>query len=112
MTTDSDLPLGLPASLLARRPDISALAERMTAAAARVGVAWANRLPSLGISITGGWENDDANRLISSPFSLLAASLTGPVFDFGSRKASQRKAVAEYEQARLAYEQGVLVAFL
>ena len=111
MTTDSDLPLGLPASLLARRPDISALAERMTAAAARVGVAWANRLPTLGISITGGWENDDANRLISSPFSLLAASLTGPVFDFGSRKASQNKAVAEYEQARLAYEQGVLVAF-
>ncbi len=110
-TMPEKLPVGLPATLLQRRPDIRAAAQRLKAAAAKVGVAWSDRFPSLRIGLTGGWENDDVPHLFQSPFSYVMGNISGTIFDFGRRKRRWQASVAACEQARLAYEQTVLKAF-
>src|SRR5262249_42622125 len=46
-TTPPELPMGVPAHLLERRPDVLAAEQGVIGAGARVGVAVANRLPTL-----------------------------------------------------------------
>lgn len=111
MTVTGDIPVGLPSQLLLRRPDLRALQQKLKSSMAKVGVAYAERFPSLTISLTGGFENDDLPGLLKSPFSYVAGSLAGPVFQFGKKKARYKAALAACEQSRLAYEQGVLSAF-
>ena len=111
MLEAESLPMGLPSTLLQRRPDLRAAEAELRAAMADVGVAWANRFPSLSFNLSGGLENESLSRFFASPFSFIGGSLAGPVIDFGRRKARYKQAMAQYDQARLAYEQSVLNAF-
>ena len=47
-----EIPVGLPATLLARRPDVRQSEQLLHAATARVGVALASRFPYLDIGVT------------------------------------------------------------
>ena len=105
------IPLGVPSSLLERRPDLRASEQRLKAALADVGVAYSNQFPKLTIGITGGWENDEVKNLLSSPFTYLLGNITGTVFDFGRNKRRYKASIAAYEQARFTYEKNVLKAF-
>lgn len=105
------LPVGLPSTLLQRRPDVRQAEQNLRAAMAGVGIAYADRFPRLTISLTGGLENDALRGLINSPFSYAAGNLAAPLFAFGSKRAKYRAALAAYDQARLAYEQKVLEVF-
>ena len=46
------LPAGLPSALLQRRPDVQESEQRLRAAMAAVGIAYADRFPLLTISLT------------------------------------------------------------
>lgn len=105
------LPVGLPSTLLQRRPDVRQAEQNLKAAMASAGMAYADRFPRLTISLTGGLENDALKGLINSPFSYAAGNLTAPLFAFGSKRAKYRAALAAYDQARLGYEQKVLEVF-
>lgn len=105
------VPVGIPSELLLRRPDIRASSAQLAQAMAAVGVAHADRFPRLILSLTGGVENNEFKNLFESPFSYMAASLAGPVLDFGRKKKKYKAAVAAYDKARSAYEQTVLAAF-
>ncbi len=106
-----DVPVGLPSELLQRRPDLRASEQRLKAAMAGVGVAYANRFPSLRISLQGGIEAKELDEFFQSPYSYMVGSIAGALFDFGKRKRRYQAAIAAYDQARLAYEQNVIVAF-
>lgn len=108
---DYNLRVGVPSSLLTRRPDLRAAEMRLRGAMADVGMAYADRFPRFTITITGGVENNKLADLIKSPFSYVAGALTGPIFDFGKRKKKYEASVSAYEQARLEYEKEVLTAF-
>ncbi|MDE5584910.1 MAG: TolC family protein, partial [Muribaculaceae bacterium] len=54
----AQLPAGMPSDLLKRRPDIRAAEQRLKAAEANVGIAYADRFPSFSISLSPGLEND------------------------------------------------------
>lgn len=105
------LPVGLPSTLLERRPDIRAAEQQLKGALAACGVAYSNRFPRLRIAVTGGWENDEVANLFKSPFSYILGNITGTIFDFGRNKRKYKASIAAYEQARLNYEQCVLNAF-
>lgn len=105
------LPVGAPSTLLQRRPDVRASEQRLKAAMAGVGVAWADRFPRLTLSLTAGWENDRIEGYFESPFSLAAARIAAPLLGFGRKKAKYKAAVAAYDVARLGYEQKVLEVF-
>lgn len=105
------LPAGVPSDLLRRRPDIRAAEQRLKAATAAVGKAYADRFPSLVIGLNPGLENDQLKDFLRSPYSYIIGSVAGPVLDFGRRKKKYKAAVAAYEEARLDYEDVVLRAF-
>lgn len=105
------LPVGFPSELLQRRPDVRAAEQRLQAAMAAVGVAYADRFPRMTIDLTGGVENNDFKGLLRSPFSYVAETLTAPIFGFGRKKAKYKASVAAYDEARLNYEQKVLEVF-
>lgn len=62
MNTDAEfadsLPVGLPSGLLQRRPDVRSSEQRLRAAMASAGMAYADRFPRLTFNLTGGLEND------------------------------------------------------
>lgn len=105
------LPVGLPSSLLERRPDIRRAEQNLKAALASCGVAYSNQFPRLRIGLTGGVENDVIPGLLDSPFSYVLGNIAGTIFDFGRNKRKYKASIAAYEQARLSYEQCVLNAF-
>lgn len=105
------LPAGVPSDLLKRRPDIRAAELRLKAAVAAAGHAYADRFPSLNISLNPGLDNDRLKDFLRSPYSDVIGSLAGPLIDFGRRKKKYKAAIAAYEEARLDYEDVVLRAF-
>ncbi len=102
---------GLSSELLMRRPDVRADEQRLRAAMAGVGVAYADRFPRLSITLTGGLENDQLTGFLQSPYGYWSANLLGPIFDFGKKKAKYKAAIDAYDQAVYQYEQTVLTVF-
>lgn len=115
MNTDAEfadsLPVGLPSGLLQRRPDVRSSEQRLRAAMASAGMAYADRFPRLTFNLTGGLENDALSGFFRSPFSYVAGTLASPIFGFGRKQARYRAALAAYDEARLTYEQKVLTVF-
>lgn len=106
------VPLGLPAELLDRRPDLRQSELRLASATYGVGVAIADLYPSLSLTASGGTASDTLNNLISSETLVynLVANLVGPLFTGGQRRAAVDAAQARTEQAAGSYAGAVLQA--
>lgn len=110
LTLPDSLPVGLPSDLLKRRPDVRGAELRLQAAMANVGLKYADRFPSLRLTATGGWENDEVAHWLQSPYSYLLGNVTGSILDFGKKKRKYKAAIAAYDRARYDYEQCVIIA--
>ncbi|WP_054691330.1 TolC family protein [Desulfosarcina cetonica] len=109
-TLPSLIPLpatGLPADLLAARPDIRAAGLRLKAADWQVSAARTDRLPSITLSADAAFSSDTLDLLLGNWVSTLAASLTGPVFDAGYRSAEVDRTRAVADEYLTAYAQTV-----
>ena len=91
-----DVPPGLPAQLLLRRPDLRAAHLRLLAADSRVGQAVAGHYPSLTLSASIGASFDPTSLLWN-----LLGSLTAPIFEGMRIKAqvNQKKALLRLQLA-------------
>ena len=105
------LPVGLPSSLLERRPDVREAEQQLIAANAKVGVAYTSMFPNITLTGYLGTESDDLKGVLSTPYHFLSANLLQPIFAMGKNKARHRAAKAAYERATYAYEKAVLTAF-
>ena len=104
---------GLPASLLERRPDLSAANQNFQAATAQIGVTEAMRLPSLSLTGSGGLISNELNNLLdgkSWAYSL-GPQLSGPIFDAGRSKARVQAAQASAKVALATYQKAAQQAF-
>lgn len=115
--TQTDLPAliplpktGLPADLLAARPDVRAAGLRLSAADWLVSAARADRLPSLNLSADAAFSSTSLDLLFSNWMATLAASITGPVLDGGSRAAEVDRVRAQADQYLAAYAKTVAEA--
>lgn len=108
-----ELPLSLPSRLVAQRPDIRAAQEQLHAASADIGVATANMLPQLTLSVSGGSMATEIGQLFKSGngFWSVAGGLTQPLFQGGALLHRKRASEAAYEQAAAQYRSTVLSAF-
>ena len=108
----ADLPVSLPAKLVAQRPDVLAAEALLHAASAQVGVAVAARLPQLTLSGTAGNAAPQVSDFFTpgTNFWSLGAGLTAPVFDFGTLLHRERAARAAFDQAGAQYKVTVLAA--
>jgi len=108
----TEIPAGLPAALLLRRPDLRQSEQQLVAANANVGVAEAAFFPTISLTgMFGGLSPDLRQLLGKGQVWSIAAGLTGPIFQGGSLRSQERVAKAQFEQARLQYEQAVTNAF-
>jgi multidrug efflux system outer membrane protein len=107
------IPAGVPSTVLARRPDISAAQRSMMAAQTRVGVAEAAWFPNLALTAFGGYASPELGDLFkwSSRAWGVGALMSLPLFDGGRRKAGVQNAEAELDAALAGYREQVLVAF-
>ena len=99
---------GLPADLLARRPDVRAAGLQLHAADWRVSAARADRLPALRLSASASFDTNEIDLLFDNWMARLAGSLTGPIFDAGKRRAEVARARTLAEERLLAYRLKIL----
>lgn len=105
------VPLGLPAALLDRRPDLRQAEMQLESATFGVGAAVANLYPDLSLNASIGGSADAINDFNISDFVYnIVANLTGPIFTGGQRRADVDAARARAEQAAAAYGGSVLNA--
>jgi NodT family efflux transporter outer membrane factor (OMF) lipoprotein len=107
------VPLGVPAQLLERRPDIAAAERSVASSNAAIGVARAAYYPTISLTGAAGLQSSTmANLLESSSFYWTAAAAASEViFDAGKRKAVTQQAWANYRAGVANYRQTVLAAF-
>ena len=107
------IPVGVPSTLLQRRPDIVAAERRIAAANAQIGVARAAQYPSLTLGGSGGFEAGNGNilRASNSFWALGPLSAALAIFDGGARRARVRISRAQYDEAAASYRSTVLTAF-
>ena len=103
-------PLGVPADLLAQRPDIRAAGLRLNKGDWLVAAARADRLPALMLTADAGYSSSRFADLFDNWLANLAASISGPIFDAGARRAEVAKARAEADGLLAAYEETVITA--
>jgi len=113
LTLPGQLPVSLPSELVHQRPDILAAEAQLHASSARIGIATAQLYPNITLSagITASSLNGAA---LFSPAGLIwsiAAGLTQPLFDGGTRRAERRAALADFKATAADYRQTVLQSF-
>lgn len=107
-----EVPAGLPASLLERRPDLREAEQNLIAANANVGVAKANFFPTISLSGLFGGVSPQLSELTGMGKAwTLGGDFTGPIFTGGRLKNQYRASMAVRDQARIAFEKAVTNAF-
>jgi NodT family efflux transporter outer membrane factor (OMF) lipoprotein len=107
------IPVGLPTSLLERRPDIAAGERRVAEANDQIGIARAAYFPSLVIGATGGFTGTSITNWLNWPSRMWAVGpqLSETLFDAGRRRATSESATANYDGTVASYRQTTLTAF-
>jgi multidrug efflux system outer membrane protein len=106
------VPVGDPATLLRRRPDIRIAERELASATARVGVAVADLFPRVTFTGSAGYVAGDSGSLgdRGSDAYVLAPGISWGIFDLGNVQARIAGANWRKEGALLRYEQTVLQA--
>lgn len=108
---DIDITVAMPSLLLERRPDVIESYYNLVSTNYDIGVARAQRLPSLSLTGEGGLFDEVANSGDIKPIAWAAvAALTQPIFAFGKNKRNVAIAKQKNQIAYLAYEQSMLTA--
>ena len=96
---------GLPAQLLARRPDLRAAESRLRAALATTDATRASFYPSINLSGSLGGSSEELARLLSNPIAALGADLTLPFVQWRDMRRNIKISETEYEQAVIEFRQ-------
>jgi NodT family efflux transporter outer membrane factor (OMF) lipoprotein len=106
------VPVGLPSSLLERRPDVAAAEETMRLANAEIGVAFAGYFPAVSLNGLIGYSGNPfaAEFGPSNPVWSFGASLAHPLFNGGLTTAQVEAARQIYDADVATYRQTVLTA--
>ena len=107
------VPVGIPSTLLERRPDIAAAERAMAQENALIGVQVAAYYPVVNLSAVFGYVGNPIGSLIqlSNRVWSLGAAATDDVFEGGARSAAVAAAEAAYDESVASYRSTVLTAF-
>src|SRR5262249_29053415 len=86
--------------------------EELVSAKARIGIAKADFFPRLSLTAVFGAASPQLSAIAGGNATIwaVAGGLSGPLFNAGRTLGAYRASVAQWEQARLQYEQAVLTA--
>jgi len=107
------VPAGLPSELLERRPDVRQAEQQLAAQTARIGVAQAQRFPSLSLTGTFGAASTDMSDLLDGDSKIwdITGNFLSPIFNAGQNKRRVEVEKARTEQLLNQYQLTVLQAF-
>ncbi len=108
-----DIPAGLSSDLVWRRPDVIAAEQSLIAQTARIGVAQAERFPTLSLTGAFGGASEDLSDVTDGDSEVwnLFGNVFAPIFNAGQLKSNVEAERARTEQAVYAYEQSLQRAF-
>nr|WP_229429566.1 efflux transporter outer membrane subunit [Massilia sp. ZL223] len=111
--TIPEVPVGVPATLLQRRPDIAAAERDVAAANAEIGVARSAYFPNIGLSASYGGATSRVGDLFSASAAAWSFGLSAAqtLFNAGATRAGVQGAEARHQAAVARYRQTVLDAF-
>lgn len=107
------IPIGIPSTLLERRPDIAADERAVAAANAAIGVEVAAFYPTITLSAADGFSGSPIGALftVGNQVWSLGTDAAIEVFEGGARSAAVAAAEDAYDAAVATYRGGVLTAF-
>ncbi|RCK50717.1 RND transporter [Thalassospira profundimaris] len=111
---DGTLPVvksGLPAGLLARRPDVKAAELRLRADVANINSVKTSLLPTLNLTGELGTSSDQLRNLLENPIGTLGANIALPFLNWNERQLNIRVSEAQYKQDVITYRQTLYQAF-
>lgn len=108
-----DVPIGVPSTLLQRRPDIASAERRVLSANEQIGIAKSAYYPSFNLNASSGTGAGRVADLFSAPTALWSIGLSAAqvIFNGGAIDARVEGATAAHAQAVARYRQVVLAAF-
>jgi outer membrane protein, multidrug efflux system len=104
-------PQGLPSTVLQRRPDVLAAEHLLKAAHANIGAARAALFPTISLTATAGTASTALSDLFKGGAWSFIPSVSLPIFDGGSSRASLASAQAAQQIQLATYEKTVQTAF-
>jgi NodT family efflux transporter outer membrane factor (OMF) lipoprotein len=111
--TPPPIPIGMPSTLLERRPDVAQAERQVASANASIGVEVAGYYPQLTINASTGLESIRLADLLSGPSFLWSVGpvLAQTLFDAGATHGRVQEAQANYDSTVANYREVVLTAF-
>lgn len=108
----ADVPIGDPAAMLRRRPDIRIAERQLAAANAQIGVERARRFPTISFLGLLGVGGSSAGRVFDTAqlAAIALPTLRWSFFDFGRSAAATRAARADSDAALADYHEALLAA--
>jgi NodT family efflux transporter outer membrane factor (OMF) lipoprotein len=105
--------IGIPSTLLERRPDVAEAERRVAAANAQIGVARAAYFPQFSFMGTAGYNSVRSANWIDAPsvFWSVGPQVSLPLFEGGRLIAQTARAKAVYAEQVAAYRNAVLTAY-
>ncbi|WP_211606642.1 efflux transporter outer membrane subunit [Paraburkholderia nemoris] len=112
-TMFADIGAGVPSLLLTRRPDIVQAEHALKAANANIGAARAAFFPKIELTASAGTSSSTLSSLFKAGTGAwaFAPSVSVPIFDYGSNKASLDVAKIEKQIEVADYESAIQTAF-
>jgi NodT family efflux transporter outer membrane factor (OMF) lipoprotein len=107
------IPLGLPAELLRRRPDVRQAERSLAAATARIGIQVASLFPSITLTGQYGSQSGSALNLVAAAarYYSLGPHITWGILNYPATQANIHTYEAKRDQQFLTYQKTVLTAF-
>ncbi|MDD2466421.1 MAG: TolC family protein, partial [Desulfobulbus sp.] len=101
---------GMPAELLARRPDLRAAEARLRSALAETDATRASYYPSINLSGSYGGTSDQLSRLLSNPIATLGADLALPFVQWRDMQRNIKISETDYAKAIIEFRQSLYTA--
>jgi NodT family efflux transporter outer membrane factor (OMF) lipoprotein len=111
--TPPPIPVGIPAELLQRRPDIASAERTLAEANATIGIGYGAFFPAITLSASGGFESSTFARWFEWPsrFWSIGPSISQTIFNGGLYMAQLHQYSATYNADLATYRETVLTAF-
>nr|WP_320048579.1 TolC family protein [uncultured Desulfuromonas sp.] len=105
-----EIDAGIPADILAQRPDLRAAERRLRQSFVDMEVSRKSIYPTLNLTGSLGYSSSRLRDLLDNPLATLAADLTLPLIDWNSSKLTIEQAETAYELQAVTFRQTLLTA--